>query len=54
MAISLAYANELDSNWYYGVAVKYINNRLDNVSAAIAVDAGMLYRIPKANVNKRM
>jgi hypothetical protein len=52
VAISLAYANELDSNWYYGVAVKYVNNRLDNVSAAaIAVDAGMLYRIPKANVN---
>lgn len=52
IALSLGYANELDSNWFYGVAVKYINNRLDNVSAAaIAVDAGMLYRIPKANVN---
>ncbi|MCU0427483.1 MAG: PorV/PorQ family protein [Candidatus Kapabacteria bacterium] len=52
VAISLAYANELDSNWFYGVAVKYVNNRLDNASAgAIAVDAGMLYRIPKANVN---
>ncbi len=52
IAISLGYANELDSNWFYGVAVKYVNNRLDNVSAgAVAVDAGMLYRIPKANTN---
>jgi hypothetical protein len=52
VALSLAYANELDSNWFYGVAVKYVNNRLDNISAgAVAVDAGMLYRIPKANVN---
>ena len=52
IAFSVGYANELDSNWFYGVAVKYINNRLENVSAgALAVDAGMLYRIPKANVN---
>lgn len=52
VALSLGYANELDSNWFYGIAVKYVNNRLDNAAAgAVAVDAGMLYRIPKANVN---
>jgi hypothetical protein len=52
IALGLTYANELDTNWTYGVTAKYINNRLDNASAgAFAVDAGMLYRIPKANVN---
>ncbi|TAE22482.1 MAG: hypothetical protein EAZ92_15730 [Candidatus Kapaibacterium sp.] len=52
LALAATYANQLDSTWFYGVSVKYINSRLDNVSTgAVAVDAGMLYRIPKANVN---
>jgi hypothetical protein len=52
IALGLTYANELDTNWVYGVTAKYISNRLDNASAgAFAVDAGMLYRLPKANVN---
>ncbi len=52
IAMSLAYANNLDSNWYYGVALKYIANGLDNAgSGAIAFDAGMMYSIPKARTN---
>jgi hypothetical protein len=52
VAFTIAYANELDSNWFYGVAVKYVHNSLENISAAaVAVDAGMLYRISSANVN---
>lgn len=52
LALALTYANQLDSNWFYGVSLKYINSQLEGFSAgALAVDAGMLYRIPKANVN---
>ncbi len=52
IALSFVYSNMLDSTWHYGVAVKYIHNRLDNVgSAALAVDAGMVYRIPKARAS---
>jgi hypothetical protein len=52
LALAATYANQLDSNWFYGVSLKYINNRLEGLSTgALAVDAGMLYRIPKANVN---
>lgn len=52
LALAATYANQLDSNWYYGVSVKYINSRLEGVSSgALALDVGMLYRIPKANVN---
>lgn len=52
VAFSLTYANALDSNWFYGVTAKYINNRLDNsATGAVAIDAGMLYNIPKAQVN---
>lgn len=55
IALSLAYANELDSNWYYGVAFKYISNRLDNAGAgAVAADVGMMYLIPKARVTLGM
>jgi hypothetical protein len=52
LALAATYANQLDSNWFYGVSLKYINSRLEGLSTgALAVDAGMLYRIPKANVN---
>ncbi|MCS6808932.1 MAG: PorV/PorQ family protein [Bacteroidota bacterium] len=52
IAYTIGYANELDSQWFYGVAIKYINTYLDNAATgAFAVDVGMLYRIPKSNVN---
>lgn len=51
IALSLAYANDLDSNWHYGIALKYISNRIDNAGAgAVAADVGMMYLIPKARV----
>jgi hypothetical protein len=51
IALSAAYSNALDTNWYYGVAFKYITSRIDNVgTAAVATDVGMVYVIPKARV----
>lgn len=52
IALAATYANQLDSTWFYGISVKYINSRLESISSgAFALDAGMIYRIPKANVN---
>jgi hypothetical protein len=49
VALGISYSNELDSNWHYGITLKYINNRLDNLGAgAFAADLGMAYSIPKA------
>ncbi len=48
VAVSAGYANTLDSNLYYGAAVKGIFSSIDSYhSQALAVDAGLLYVIPE-------
>jgi hypothetical protein len=48
----LSYSGELDSNFYFGAGVKFIYANLENVSAsAVAVDAGLFYRMPERRLN---
>jgi hypothetical protein len=52
LALALTYSNELDTNLYYGVSVKFLWLNLEkSYSTAMAVDAGLLYTIPKNNVS---
>jgi len=45
LSINFAYANEIDTNFYYGVTLKYIYSSLDKYGAsAFAIDAGLLYK----------
>lgn len=44
LAFAVNYGNELDTNLYYGVAVKYIFSNIDKYSSsALAFDIGILY-----------
>lgn len=48
----VSYANELDSNFYYGVSAKMMFINLENASSiAFAMDAGLLYTIPDKKTN---
>lgn len=48
VALSVGYANELDSNLYYGGVLKGIFSSIDEYhSTALALDAGLLYVIPE-------
>jgi len=52
LAISGTYSHSIDSNFYYGASLKYIYSGLEQTnSSAIALDAGLLYQIPKSRVN---
>lgn len=52
LALSGTYSHSLDSNFYYGASLKFIYSGLEQTSStAIAVDAGLLYQIPKSRVN---
>lgn len=52
LAAVAAYSNMLDSNLYYGVALNFITNSLESSSSsAVALDAGLLYRMPEARTN---
>ncbi len=47
LAVSIGYSNILDENFYYGTSVKFIYSGIaDRSSTAIALDLGLLYRIP--------
>lgn len=47
-----SYSNELDSTLSYGCNAKFLFVRLENLSStAIALDAGVLYRIPSSRTN---
>ncbi len=51
-ALSVGYSNILDTNLYYGVAIKYIYVGLeDGNSSALALDAGLLYRLSDKKTN---
>jgi hypothetical protein len=52
LAISGTYSRSLDSNFFYGATLKFIYSGLEQTSStALAVDAGLLYQIPKSRVN---
>lgn len=51
-AISFGYSNKLDSNLFYGVSAKMIYVGLeDGNSTALAIDAGLLYRLKDKKTN---
>jgi len=46
LAVSVSYGNELDTNLYYGAAMKYIFSNIENYnSSALAFDFGLLYNL---------
>ncbi|MFA6572231.1 MAG: PorV/PorQ family protein [Bacteroidota bacterium] len=52
LSVSGTYANQLDSNLYYGVTGKVIFVTFEKYNAlAFALDAGLLYQIPEKRVN---
>ena len=52
VCVSVAYGNTLDTNLYYGAAMKFIYVGLDDVSStAMAFDVGMLYTMPDSKTN---
>ncbi len=52
ISIAASYSNMLDSNLYYGVTAKFIFVGLQNFnSTALALDAGLLYQMPKIRTN---
>lgn len=49
IALIVGYGNELDSNFYYGANVKFINSKISEYSSsAFAVDLGLNYTIPES------
>lgn len=48
VSLAAVYSNELDSNFYYGIAAKLLFINLDTKSSlAFAFDAGLLYSMPE-------
>lgn len=52
MVLNLSYANQFDTNLYYGASLKFIYSNLSDLhSLAFAVDAGLLYRFKDGRSN---
>ncbi len=52
VSMSAVYSNQLDSNLYYGAAVKLLFLNLEEANTlAFAIDAGLLYKIPEKRTN---
>ena len=52
LSIGVTYSDELDTNFYYGVTLKYIFVGIEQVStSAVAVDAGLLYKLRDGRTN---
>jgi hypothetical protein len=46
LALGFSYGNELDTNLFYGVTLKYVYSGIQNYSSsALAFDAGLLYNL---------
>ncbi|MDC1068269.1 PorV/PorQ family protein [Candidatus Kapabacteria bacterium] len=46
LAFGAYISNELDSNFYYGLGIKYIYSGIDDVAgSALGIDAGIFYRL---------
>ena len=52
LAVSVSLANELDSMISYGVTAKVLHSTIPDMSStAVALDAGILYRVPAKRIN---
>jgi hypothetical protein len=52
LSIGVTYSDELDTNFFYGVTVKYIYAGIEQVStSAAAIDAGLLYKLRDGRTN---
>jgi hypothetical protein len=52
MSLSVSYANELDTNLFYGGSLKYIYENIDKYSSsAMALDVGILYKLKDGRTN---
>ena len=52
LCLAVSYANELDTNLFYGGSLKYIYENIDKYSSsAIAVDIGILYKLKDGRTN---
>lgn len=52
LSMAVSYANELDTNLFYGVSVKYIFENLQKYnSSAFAIDAGLIYKLRDGRTN---
>lgn len=52
MIFAVTYANELDTNLYYGVTAKFLYANIEKYSStAFAFDAGLIYMLPDKKTN---
>ncbi len=52
LSVGISYANELDSNFFYGATLKFIYIGLEEAnSTALALDVGLLYLLPDNRTN---
>lgn len=52
LAVQGTYASSIDTSFYYGATVKFLMTSFEDVrSTAMAVDAGVLYKLPKLSTN---
>lgn len=52
IVVGVSYAREIDTLISWGVTLKYMHSALDDMAAsAIALDAGVLFQIPKSRTN---
>lgn len=52
IALAASYSNELDTNLYYGATLKFLYVGIEKqASTAIAIDAGLIYRMPEQRTN---
>jgi hypothetical protein len=52
LSFGVTYSSTLDTNFYYGLTLKYIYSGIEEVStSAVAVDAGLIYRLSDKRTN---
>lgn len=52
IVIAASYSNQLDTNLYYGISLKYLYNNIDKYnSSSVAFDAGLIFQIPESRTN---
>lgn len=52
LAVQGTYASSIDTSFYYGATVKFLMTSFEDIrSTALAVDAGILYKLPKLSTN---
>ena len=55
LSFGVTYSSTLDTNFYYGLTLKYIYSGIEEVStSALAVDAGLIYRLADKRTNLGM